>query len=276
MVTPPPAGLEPNNGCELDSGLEPDTKQEPGSAKADASHRVALTRWSVVGRASESVSSPAREIAREQICRGYWYPMYVYLRRKGHVAEVAEEYVQGFFLELFDKNVLASAEPGRGKFRTFLLTALVRYVGHCQRESMAMKRGGHVRIETLESGEAENRYAAFASRELTPEAAFDRAWALAVLDNVLRSLEAEHQDRPGFFAAIRPYLTTEAEAKPYAETARELGMSELNVKVTVHRLRVRYRKLLDEHLRATVEGTDSLEEERRVLMNALVGNGVSH
>lgn len=257
MTTPPPAGLEP--------------RETP----SDADHRVALTRWSVVGRAAGAISSPARELAREEICRGYWYPMYVYLRRKGHAAEVSEEYVQGFFLELFDKNVLAAADPERGKFRTFLLTALVRYVGHCQRESAAVKRGGGLRIETLEAGEAEHRYAAFASRELPPEAAFDRAWALAVLDNVLQLLEAEHREKPDFFKAIRPYLTTETDAKSYAETAKELGITALNMKVIVHRLRARYRKLLDQQLSATIEGPRDLEEERRVLLNALAGQSVS-
>lgn len=253
MDTPPPAGLEP-------------------PVRADAAARqVALTRWSVVGRAADVVSSPARDLAREQICRGYWYPLYVYLRRKGHAAEGAEEYVQAFFLEIFEKNILATADPDRGKFRTFLLTALIRFVGHRQREANAEKRGGKLQVHSLEVGDAERRYLDFASRDLTPEAAFDRAWAIAVLEIVLQHLEAEYIDKPDVFAALRPYLIAESDGQSYQEVAQVLGTTALNVKVMVHRLRNRYRKLLDEHLRATVDDVSELEDERRALFAALQG-----
>lgn len=251
MDTPPPIGLEP-----------PDRPNE-------SAHRVALTRWSVVGRAAGTSPSPSRELAREQICRGYWYPLYVFLRRKGHSAETAEEHVQGFFLEVFEKNLLAVADPGRGKFRTFLLTTLERYVAHRVREANTLKRGGSIDIHLFGTGDAERRYADFPSRELSAEAAFDRAWAIAVLENVLAELESEYQATPETFAALRPYLIADGETRPYREVATELGTTPLNVKVMVHRIRARYRKLLDETLRATVEHEGDLEEEREALLRAL-------
>jgi RNA polymerase sigma factor (sigma-70 family) len=252
METPPPAGLAPG--------------RSPSQA-----HRVSATRWSVVSRAAMAGPCEQREQARDDICRNYWYPMYVYLRRKGHAATVAEDFVQGFFLELFEKNHLAAADPERGRFRTFLLTALQRYAAHRLREGYALKRGGNVQMHSLGDVEAETRYAKVAAFEATPEAAFDRAWAVTLLENVLASLADEYQDRADLFDALRPYLTADSQLIPYSETASRLGMTALNVKVTVHRLRARYRKLLDDQLRATLDDDGDLEEERAALIRAISG-----
>ena len=250
--TPPPSGLQP-------------------SAESMTSPRVAMTRWSVVARAASAMSEPQREAARSDLCRIYWYPMYVFLRRRGSSSSEAEDLVQGFFVELFEKNLLAAADPDRGRFRTFLLTSLTHYASHEHRREMALRRGGGQQIRSLVDIDADHRYASTAALSATPEAAFDRAWAMTLLNLVLDQLQQEYAERPEFFAALRPYLTADDGQVPYRETAERLGVDPLSIKVAVHRLRGRYRKLLDQQLMATVGDSSDLAEERAELFRALGG-----
>lgn len=233
------------------------------------SPRLSATRWSVVARAAQPGNVPERETARDFLCRTYWYPLFVFLRRKGHSASHAEDLVQGFFLQLFEKDLLAAADPQRGRFRTYLLTALSHFAAHDYRDQQAIKRGGSRTFEPLDTADADRRYLAMASRDACPESAFERAWAVTLLESVLAELQAEYADNTELFAALRPYLTADTEQLPYADTARQLGVSALNIKVSVHRLRARYRRLLDQQLLATVEDPAELDEERAALFQAL-------
>ncbi len=233
------------------------------------SPRLSATRWSVVARAAQSGNVPERETARDLLCRTYWYPLFVFLRRKGHSATHAEDLVQGFFLQLFEKDLLAAADPLRGRFRTYLLTSLSHFAAHDYRDQQALKRGGTRGVEPLDTSEADRRYLAMAARDSSPESAFERAWAVTLLEAVLAKLQAEYSDNAAFFAALRPYLTTDTGQLPYADTARQLGISALNIKVSVHRLRARYRRLLDQQLLSTVEDPADLDEERAALFRAL-------
>lgn len=235
------------------------------------SARFATTRWSVVlatrGDAAES------RAALETLCASYWYPLYAYARRRGRTAEDAADLVQGFFLVILRRGGLASADPERGRFRTFLLTAFQRHASHERDREQALKRGGgRVRLP-FEIDDGERRYTMEPADDRTPEALFERRWALALLDRAVARLR---EDQGGTDAArldaLLPHVYGNdggAGARPYGEIASSLGMSEGAVKVAVHRLRKRFRDVLREEVSHTVEGPDEVDDELRRLIGAL-------
>ncbi|MGE0706949.1 MAG: RNA polymerase sigma factor [Planctomycetota bacterium] len=206
-----------------------------------SSPRFVTTRWSQVLAAQGGDEARARA-ALEELCRSYWYPLYAYGRRRGLEARAAEDAVQGFFAELLEKDRLALVDRERGRFRGFLVTAFQRYLGHEREKAAAQKRGGGARVLSLDDGDPEARYAREPAHEATPERAFERAWALAVLERALRGLRAAYEERgqATLFEEAKAYLIGEAEA-PMAEAAARLGLREGAFRVAVHRLRRRYR-----------------------------------
>jgi RNA polymerase sigma-70 factor (ECF subfamily) len=223
------------------------------------------THWSVVQNARATDSKQAKA-ALETLCRAYWYPLYAFVRRLGHSPHDAEDLIQGFFAQCIEKRYLHTADQKKGRFRSFLLIALKRFLANEWDRARTRKRGGDRAIISLD---AEQRYAAEPSESLSPDKLYERRWALTLLENVLTQLKAEQAaaGRLAVFTELQPVLTSRG--TPYATLAARLGLSEGAVKVAVHRLRQRYRELLEHEIANTVTSPAEIDEERRYLLRIL-------
>jgi RNA polymerase sigma-70 factor (ECF subfamily) len=232
----------------------------------------ATTRWSVVLKVGRNDTTRS-QAALEQLCRNYWPPLYAYVRRLGHSPENAQDLTQEFFARLLGQNVVAKADPERGRFRSFLLASLKNFLAHEREKARAQKRGGRVQIVPLDRGAAETTCVQSVAAEDTPDKAYDRQWALSLLDLTLRRLRKEYSDcgRDDLFLVLKDTLSGGRSGIPYRELGVRLAMSEGAVKVAAHRLRQRYREALREEIASTVSGPEEVEEELRHLFAALGG-----
>lgn len=232
--------------------------------------QFATTHWSVV-LAAGSPESPRYQEALETLCRTYWFPLYVYLRRHGCDAHQAADYTQAFFAHMLEKQSLNRVQPKPGKFRSFLLTALKHFLADARDHDQAIKRGAGRKPLSLDFGAAESQYALDPATQLSPEKVFDRSWALTMLGNTMDRLEAEvvKVNKRELFESLKVYLCGEETAVPYRDAAAKLDMTEGAVKVAVHRLRRRYRELLHDEIAQTVHTSDQIEEEIQDLFAAL-------
>jgi RNA polymerase sigma factor (sigma-70 family) len=230
------------------------------------------TQWSAVLAAGHSETTQARA-ALEQLCQTYWPPLYAYVRRAGYSREEAQDLTQEFFARLLAQNTVARADPARGRFRSFLLASFKHFLSSEWEKGRAWKRGGRAQTIPLEFDTAESRCAQPAASGDTPDRAYDRQWALALLDVVLGRLQREYSDagRDDLFLGLKDTLAGGRAEIPYRDLGAQLGMSEGAVKVAAHRLRRRYRELLREEIANTVAGPEEVEEELRQLFAALSG-----
>jgi RNA polymerase sigma-70 factor (ECF subfamily) len=231
------------------------------------------THWSlVVAAAAEEGEQP--RAALEELCQAYWYPLYAFLRRRGHSVEDSRDLTQGFFAALLERGYLADADPDRGRFRSFLLTAVARFASKEQDRANAQKRGGGQALLSLDFAEGEARYQREPADNWTPERIFDRRWALTLLERTLARLRDEHaaEGKLTQFETLKIFLTGESGAPPYEQIARRLGTSEGAVKVAVHRLRQKYRELLRAEIAQTVAQQEDVDDELNTLLAALRGN----
>src|SRR5215472_5776018 len=223
--------------------------QEAGPSAAQTAEveatRFTTTRWSLVLRASRPGTPEAAE-ALEVLCRTYWYPVYAFVRSKRYAPEDAQDLVQEFFARLLEKNWLADVEPGAGKFRYFLLTAVKRFLLNEYDRRTAQKRGGGQALLSIDEKQAEGRYAHEPVTNETPERIFDRRWALTVLDQALTNLRSDliTTSKGKEFAFLGQFLSREAKPGEYRQISGELGLSASAIAVAVHRLRQRYREVL--------------------------------
>lgn len=258
-----------------------DTERTPATEKVapTAGGAFATTRWTVVVRATGPDTTHAR-VALEELCRAYWRPIYAFVRRQGHATHEAQDLTQEFFARLLAGGSLVRVDAARGRFRSFLLVALKHFLANEWDKVRALKRGGGVRIVPLETELGSDRagvaladgiQAGLASEAANPERAYDRQWALALLDRVLERLREEHvrAGKSAWFEQLRETLTAERGALPYVALGARLGLSEGAVKVAVHRLRQRYRELLRAEIADTLEDPAQVEEELRHLFAAL-------
>jgi RNA polymerase sigma factor (sigma-70 family) len=234
--------------------------------------RFLTTHWSVVLAAGRSDSTRAQN-ALARLCQTYWFPLYAYVRRRGHSPHDAQDLTQGFFAQLLEHQSFACADPTRGRFRSFLLASLDHFLCHEWQKLRAQKRGGGQQILSLDLALAEQRYDLEPADNSTPDKLFDKHWARALLEEVLNQLEAEFQQagKTELFVALKQTLTGTRESQPYAELAVRLGMNEAAVKVAVHRLRKRYRQLLRAEIANSVADPEQAEDELRHLFAALAG-----
>ena len=228
------------------------------------------THWSRVLAAGSQSTARSRE-ALATLCETYWYPLYAYLRRRGHAVEDAEDLTQGFFARVLEKGVIQVANPKRGRFRSFLLTSLNHYVANERDRAQALKRGGAVLPLPLEFETARDRYLKEPQDESTPESVFDRRWALTVLDRVLERLRTDYHERGkgAVFDRLETYLVGADSQSSYRESAAGLGMSETAVRVAVHRLRRRFAEVLRNEIGQTVTNHREVEDEIQHLIRAL-------
>jgi RNA polymerase sigma-70 factor (ECF subfamily) len=240
------------------------------SLRPDAVPVFATTHWTVVLKAGRH-QSPEASRALAELCRAYWYPLYAYARRVGHDVHSAEDLTQGFFERLLEKNYLELADPQRGKFRWFLLTAFKCFLANEFDRSRALKRGGshpHVFLDALE---AEQRYALEPTDTVSADQLYDRRWALELIARVQKRLRDEYTvaKKADRFDRIEKYLPG-GEAPPnYGETATALGLSEDAVRQEVHRLRKRYGELLRGEIAATVAHPEEVDEEVNYLIDVI-------
>ncbi len=232
--------------------------------------RFVTTKWTLVAAAGDGSEAEAHE-ALAALCQIYWPPLYGYLRRHGHDREEAEDLVQGFFARLLERRDVRTADPARGRFRSFLLTALKRYTINEHERATSARRGGPNLPLSLDFDEAERHDAREPSTDDTPERVFDRRWAAISLDRAAQRLREEcHQSGRGVQAEVLlPYLTESSGLPAYTDAASQLGLSEGAVKVAVHRLRRRFGAILRLEIADTVLAPEDIEDEVRELIRAV-------
>lgn len=232
----------------------------------------ATTQWTVVLAAGDG-DSPQAHLALEELCRTYWYPLYAYVRRQGHSREDAEDLTQGFFARLLEKNYLEGITSDGGKFRSFLLVALKRFLANEWDRANRQKRGGGVQAFSLDWEDAESRYQVTPADQLSPDKLYDRAWAVVVLERVITRLrdEAVAEGKAGMYEQLKTFLMVGGSEIPYAEAAAKLNLTEGAVRVAVHRFRKRYRELLREEIAQTLSNPAQAGEEMQALFSALAG-----
>jgi len=242
------------------------------TADGIATHRAdyfATTHWTVVLSAGQR-HTPQSDHALEELCRTYWFPLYAYVRRRGHSKEDAEDLTQAFFARFLEKNYLEGLSAERGRFRAFLLASLKHFLANEWDRSQRQKRGGGDTHLSLDWQSADTKFQIAATAEPSPDKAFDREWALTLLGKVIERLSAECEadGHAKQFAELKIFLTAGKGALSHADAARALGVDESAVRVAVHRLRKSYRQLLRDEIAQTLSDPTQVEEEIRVLFAA--------
>jgi RNA polymerase sigma-70 factor (ECF subfamily) len=218
------------------------------------------------------VDSEKRSAALDRLCRAYWYPLYAYVRRKGHSSSDAQDLTQDFFARLLEHGGLAGLQPVGGRFRSFLLTALNHFLTNQWQRQQTQKRGGGRTIFSLDELDAEARYRIEPADDSAPETAFDRRWALALLDQTHDRLRNEYraEGKAELFDHLQCCLTGADQALGYADLAARQQTTEGALRVAVHRLRKRYGQLLRAEVAQTVADPREIEGELRYLMAAAI------
>lgn len=246
------------------------TSESVGSTEEQPEPLFVTTRWSVVLAAGRNDTTRAHE-ALSHLCKTYWYPLYAYARRRGSSPPDAQDLTQAFFARLLEENWLIKADPQRGRFRSFLLSAMKHFMANEWNKAHAQKRGGGQTVISLHDTSAEGRYQLEPTEKATPESLFERSWALSLLENVLARLEEEYRNtgKEPLMNVIRPALTADRQAINYTEMAQTLGMAETAVRVAVHRLRQRYRQLIRAEVANTVASKEDIDAEMHHLFEVL-------
>jgi RNA polymerase sigma factor (sigma-70 family) len=242
---------------------------DPEPTKARPREYFNTTQWTQVLNAGRNDSTGARE-ALEELCRTYWYPLYVFARRQGQSPHDAEDSTQGFFARLLKLDSLADVRREKGKFRSFLLASFNHYLADEWDRARARKRGRDQLIP-LDFTSAEARLNREPTDSLTPEKSFERKWAMTLLEAVVQGIQREYEGagKGALFMALRFSIVDEESKVPYAELAERLNLREPALRVAVHRLRQRYRELLRAEIARTVATEGEVDEEIRHLFGVL-------
>ncbi len=227
----------------------------------------APTQWSVVRDAG---GDPARRrAALEALCRIYWPPIYSYLRRRGHSPADAEDTTQAFFAHLLTGDFFDRPDPERGRFRGYLVGALRQFVSHERAHTDAQKRGGHLTFVDLSGLDTEREYAAVDHAQLDPSEAYELSWAVTLLGQAMRRLEAEQRaaGRGPAFAALKPLLHSTPGPGDYDRIATALDTSRATVAVWLHRLTRRLAELVKLEVAATLENPADADQELQHLLH---------
>lgn len=243
------------------------TTDPPGHSKS--TDVFATTHWTAV-LAAGNKENPQSERALEELCQAYWYPLYAYIRRCGHAKEDAEDLTQSFFARFLEKNYFQGLRAERGRFRAFLLASLKHFLANEWDKSQRWKRGGRAPHLSLDWQTADTQFQIASLTIPSPDVAFDREWAIALLAKVIERLRAELtlEGKGNQFEHLKIFLTAAKGSIPQARIANELEMDERAVRVAIHRLRKRYGQLLRDEISQTLAEAASLEEEMRALFGA--------
>jgi DNA-directed RNA polymerase specialized sigma24 family protein len=240
--------------------------------KSDQPAGFPTTRWSRVALAVNPAAPEARA-ALAELCAAYWYPIYAFIRRKGHEPDLALDLTQDYFTRLLETGVLASADHRLGRFRAFLRTDCGFFLSHNRERRQAIKRGGGRRTLAIDARDAEGRYLREPTDAATPDRLFDRTWAVSLLDEVLKQLAREYADagRGTQFKVLEGAIGKQDRQVSYEDLATMLGTSAGAVQQAVQRLRKRYKAILRERIAATLDSPDdaAINREIRDLFNDL-------
>ncbi len=230
----------------------------------------ATTHWTLIRAATERAKPEAQQ-ALQRLCQQYWFPIYAHFRRKGNTTDQAADLTQAFFAHLLESDALNTAEPERGRFRSLLMTSANNFLANEYHKQSTQKRGGGKTVVSINVRDAEGRLLRDPSDQHTPESAFERSWALALLDRVFSQLREEYQrtDKAALFEELYVFLPKGERPKTYQQSATELRMTEAAVKVAVHRMRQRFGNLLREEILQTVAHPDEIDEEITRLFEAV-------
>ncbi len=234
--------------------------------------RFPTTHWSRVARVG-GPPSPEAVAALAELCGAYWYPIYALIRRKGHGPDQALDLTQNYFARLLEKGTVAAADPAKGRFRSFLLADCSFFLADCRDRDRAIKRGGGRPVLSIDARDAEGRFLREPSHDITPEWMFERDWALALIARVFEGLERHYvaTGRSELFRRVKPLVSSDIDAAARGAVAAELGLTEGNLRVLLHRLRARFATGLREEVAATLRdaGDEAIEEELRDLFAVL-------
>jgi RNA polymerase sigma factor (sigma-70 family) len=227
------------------------------------------TNWRVVLDARGETDQADAALAR--LCKVYWYPLYSYVRRFGYKAEDAQDLTQEYFARLLEKHYLKAVSREKGKFRSFLLLTLKRFLANEWDKANCQKRGGGCSIISFDSQETESRYLSEPVEDLPPDKFYERQWAISLLEQVMTRLKEEYSatGKADIFEQLRPMLRGDEDQASYKEISSRAGMNEGALRVTIHRLRQRYRELLRLEIANTVETPEEIDDEIRCLFSAL-------
>ena len=229
----------------------------------------APTRWTMVLNAADPTSNVAFA-ALSTLCETYRHPLYAFIRRQGYPPADAEDLIQGFFCRIIDKNYLRAVNPAKGKFRTFLLTALSNFIKNEWAHAHRQKRGGDKPVLSIDAVDDEGRSLAEPRDGLTPEKIFERQWAETILERVMSRLGRECAHPPEVFGALKPFLTRDEESSAYQQLGERFKMSPGALRVAVHRLRESWRRILREEVSQTLAPGENVDEEIRYLIAVLM------
>ncbi len=250
--------------------LLPQIKNHPMDHSGSNPREFDTTHWSLVSIAqSDEANTGDVRAALEKLCRAYWYPLYSFARRQGRKPEDAQDLTQSFLIKFIETNGFASADRQRGRFRTYLLGAMKHFMANDWRRHRAAKRGGNVQFLEWDALDPESRFAHEPAESEHPDLAYDREWALELLERAKRKLkeEAVQKGKLDQFHALRNCLT--GTEPPRSETAVKLGMTEGAVKSAVLRMRQRFRDLLRSEIAETVQTRDEINDEMQHLLAVL-------
>ncbi|MBI1176377.1 sigma-70 family RNA polymerase sigma factor [bacterium] len=241
---------------------------ESNPQRDEAGECFATTHWTRVLAARGE--SPAAKAALSELCANYYGPVVAFLRARSHDDDRARELAHDFFQRLLERNSIGGADPNRGRFRSYLLGAVKHFAADMRDRELAARRGGQVEHVSLDPGtDTSPGIDPPAQGNQSPDVAFDRQWALTILDRALETLASEHKsaERQRQFDLLKPWLTGGGTSQ--AEIAARLGMNEGAVKVAVHRLRKRFRELVKAEIAATVNSQSDVQEEMSYLVTVL-------
>jgi RNA polymerase sigma-70 factor (ECF subfamily) len=241
----------------------------PAMSEKPSAARFPTTCWGRILQAGDPAAPEARA-ALEGLCRDYWYPLYAFVRRKGHDPETAQDLVQGLFAHLLERGDLRGLGPERGRFRSFLMACCAHHLARHHEHARAVKRGGGRIAISIDALTAESRFGGEPFHDLTAERLFERRWALTLLDHVLAGLDAEmgRSSKRALYQCLRPTLLGR-EAASYQGIADELGLTVGAVNMAAHRLRMRYRERLREEIARTVADPSEIDAEIQALLATL-------
>jgi RNA polymerase sigma factor (sigma-70 family) len=233
------------------------------------------TRWTIVMRAAQSQALGGQS-ALAELCRLYWYPLYIFARRRGHSPDDAKDLTQGFFLHVVEHRAFTGVDRLKGKFRSFLLASFQNHLSDVGDRARRLKRGGDKEFIQLDAEEAEERYRLEPVEFLTPEKIFDARWAMTVLREALKKLRQEYAaaGKTSTFETLKAFLDPNNTTAPpsYEEVANRLEVTAAGVKTLIHRLRKRYTALSREEVGRTVSDQAEIDEEIHALCEALIAS----
>lgn len=243
-------------------------RQDDSPPEGAEGARFGRTHWTKVLLAADP-TAVGFEAALQELCQAYWYPLYAFVRRSGHSPQDAEDLTQAFFARLLDKSFLAAADQAKGRFRTFLLVALKRFLANEWDRQHAQKRGGFAPVVMIDHDLAETQFGGEPTQTEPPDVLLERQWAVTLIGQVMGRLQTEYttSGRSELFGYLRASLTRDDTAIAYVEIAARLQTTTAAVKMAAHRLRARYQVLLRKEIARTVASPDDIEDEIRHLFS---------